>query len=93
MRWTPPAPMADKRAFRVQQMWEYFSARARSASAMSYYPNYRYLQRWYPGAVATEFDLPITATPTTIQSKENVELMLQFVDRNDAEVLSSMQFN
>jgi hypothetical protein len=92
MRWTAPAAMADNRAFRAQQVWEFFNGRQRGASASAYYPNYRYLHRWYPGAAATQFDLPITATPATMQAKQSVELLLQFSDRNDGEVISSLLF-
>ncbi len=93
LSWTALGSLLDNRAFRLYQLWEFFSGpKAGNANGVSF-PAYRYLQFRYPGSTAAGFNgLAVTARPAELGAKTYNEFNLQYLDRNDSEILSRVSF-
>lgn len=93
LSWTSVGSVLDNRAFRLYQAWEFFSGPKLGNAAGATFPAYRYLDFSYPGSTASRYDnLPVSAKPPELGSKTYTEFNLQYLDRNDSEILSRVSF-
>lgn len=93
LSWTSLGSLLDNRAFRLYQLWEFFSGPKAGNSAGTAFPAYRYLQFRYPGSTASSLNgLAVTARPAELGAKTYNEFNLQYLDRNDSEILSRVSF-
>ena len=93
LSWTPLGGLLDNRAFRLYQAWEFFSGPQLGNLGGATFPAYRYIRFSYPGSTATSFNaLPVSGRPAELNAKTYTEFNLQYLDRNDSEILSRLSF-
>lgn len=87
--WSAPGALPDTRPFRLFQLWEYFHGAKLGNLGNASFPGYRYIRFHFPGSIATSLDsLPVSARPAELSGKSYNEFTLQYLDRNDSEILS-----
>lgn len=83
LQWSAPVP-PDGTAFRVQELGEYFEGPLAGATTTP--PGQRWYTVHYPNAAATGYDLPLSATPTSISSKIYSDVELWYTNRNGGRI-------
>lgn len=94
LSWTALPAAPDGRAFGLWGLWEYFQGPKTGNANNASYPGYRSIAYQHPGSQARSVSaMPVTAKPTDMSAKKYGEFTLQYLDRNDVQVVSDISFN
>ena len=81
-------------AFGLWGLWEYFQGPKTGNANNASYPGYRSIAYQHPGSQARSVSaMPVTAKPTDMSAKKYGEFTLQYLDRNDVQIVSDISFN